>query len=74
MGESIQGLRRTSMCGQLREEQIGKRVTVMGWVQRKRNLGSLIFVDLRDRTGILQVVFGEEINVEAFEKADTVLR
>src|SRR3712207_1654191 len=44
----------------------------MGWVQRKRNLGGLVFVDLRDREGILQVVFGEEINKEAFEKADLV--
>ncbi|MDP4145555.1 MAG: aspartate--tRNA ligase [Bacillota bacterium] len=72
MGESLQGLKRTIMCGELREEHIGKKITVMGWVQRKRNLGALVFIDLRDRTGILQVVFGEEINKEAFEKADVV--
>ena len=72
MGEALKGLKRTNMCGELRENNIGEKVTVMGWVQRKRNLGGLIFIDLRDRTGILQIVFGEEINKEAFEKADTV--
>ncbi|WP_138206310.1 aspartate--tRNA ligase [Haloimpatiens lingqiaonensis] len=72
MGESLKGLKRTHMCGELRESNIGEKITVMGWVQRKRNLGGLVFVDLRDRTGILQVVFGEEINKEAFQKADLV--
>lgn len=72
MGESLKGLKRTHMCGELRESNIGENITVMGWVQRKRNLGGLVFVDLRDRTGILQVVFGEEINKEAFQKADLV--
>ncbi|GLC28622.1 aspartate--tRNA ligase [Clostridium omnivorum] len=72
MGEALLGLKRSAMCGELRESNIGSNFTVMGWVQRKRNLGGLIFVDLRDRTGILQVVFGEEINKEAFEKADNV--
>lgn len=72
MGESLNGLKRTIMCGEVRESNISEKITVMGWVQRKRNLGSLVFVDLRDRTGILQVVFGEEINKEAFEKADLV--
>ncbi|MFL0267875.1 aspartate--tRNA ligase [Candidatus Clostridium radicumherbarum] len=72
MGEALLGLKRTIMCGELRDTHIGDKVTVMGWVQRKRNLGGLIFVDLRDRTGILQVVFGEAINNEAFVKADTV--
>ncbi len=72
MGESLNGLKRTIMCGEVREANISEKITVMGWVQRKRNLGSLVFVDLRDRTGLLQVVFGEEINKEAFEKADLV--
>lgn len=72
MGEALRGLKRTIMCGQLRESHVDNQFTVMGWVQRKRNLGGLIFVDLRDRTGILQVVFGEEINKEAFEKADSL--
>ena len=71
MGESLNGLKRTIMCGKCSEAQIGEQLTVMGWVQRKRNLGGLVFIDLRDREGILQVVFGEEINKEAFEKADT---
>ena len=72
MGESLNGLKRTIMCGEVREANISEKITVMGWVQRKRNLGSLVFVDLRDRTGLLQVVFGEEINEEAFKKADLV--
>ncbi|KAJ49453.1 aspartyl-tRNA synthetase [Clostridium tetanomorphum] len=72
MGEALKGLKRTIMCGELRESHVDSTYTVMGWVQRKRNLGGLIFIDLRDRAGILQVVFGEEINKEAFDKADTV--
>jgi len=72
MGEALRGLKRTIMCGEPRENNIGQKVTVMGWVQRKRNLGGLIFVDLRDRTGIMQIVFGEEINKEAFQKSDNV--
>jgi aspartyl-tRNA synthetase len=72
MGESIKGIKRTFMCGDFREGDIGKTVTVMGWVQRRRDLGGLIFADLRDRTGIVQVVFGDEINKEAFEKAHEI--
>lgn len=72
MGESLNGLKRSIMCGELRESHIGQKHVVMGWVQRKRNLGGLVFVDLRDREGILQVVFGEKINKDAFEKADLV--
>ncbi|SHH38531.1 aspartate--tRNA ligase [Clostridium grantii] len=70
MGESLNGLKRSIMCGNLKENHVGNEFTVMGWVQRKRNLGALVFVDLRDTTGLLQVVFGEEINVEAFNKAE----
>ncbi|MBW9147761.1 aspartate--tRNA ligase [Clostridium sp. CM028] len=72
MAEALDGLKRTNMCGDLRESHISNKVTVMGWVQRKRNLGGLVFIDLRDRTGLLQLVFGEEINKEAFQKADLV--
>ncbi|MEW8956669.1 aspartate--tRNA ligase [Clostridium sp.] len=72
MGEALNGVKRTIMCGDVRESNIGEKITVMGWVQRKRNLGGLIFVDLRDREGILQVMFGDAINSEAFTKADTV--
>ena len=63
MAETLNGLKRTSMCGSLRESNVGEKHVVMGWVQRKRNLGGLVFVDLRDREGILQVVFGEDIGV-----------
>lgn len=72
MAEGLEGLKRTNMCGTLTEENIGQNVTVMGWVQRKRNLGGLIFVDLRDRTGIVQAVFDDEIEEAAFKKADSV--
>ena len=64
-------LKRTKYNGELRAGDIGERVVLTGWVQKKRNLGSLIFVDLRDRTGICQVVFDEKVNAESFEKALT---
>ncbi|WP_027308028.1 aspartate--tRNA ligase [Caloramator sp. ALD01] len=72
MAEALNGLKRTCMCGEVFEDKVGSKVTVMGWVQRRRDLGGLIFVDLRDRTGIVQVVFGDEINKEAFEKAHSI--
>ncbi|CDH89958.1 aspartyl-tRNA synthetase [Clostridium botulinum B str. Eklund 17B (NRP)] len=72
MGEALNGLKRTMMCGEPREEHVGQKITLMGWVQRNRKLGGLDFIDLRDKTGIMQVVFGEEINSEAFEKAKSV--
>ena len=55
-------LRRTHTCGELRTPQAGERVVLMGWVNRRRELGSLIFVDVRDRTGVTQVVFNAELN------------
>lgn len=72
MGESLNGLKRSMYCGQPREEHIGKTITLMGWVQRNRKLGGLEFIDLRDREGIMQVVFGEAIKAAAFEKAKLV--
>lgn len=73
MGESMVGLKRTHYCTQVKGNLIGEEVVVMGWVQKRRNLGSLIFIDLRDRTGILQVVFDEnDVNVEGFKKAETL--
>lgn len=72
MAEALSGLKRTMMCGEPREEHVGKKVTLMGWVQRNRKLGGLQFIDLRDRTGIMQVVFGDDVAEEIFEKAKGV--
>ena len=70
MAESIQGLKRTARCAEFTTEDIGKKVTAMGWVQKARNKGSLIFTDIRDRSGILQAVFEEDIcGEEVFKKA-----
>ncbi len=71
MGESIYGLKRSHKCAELSSANIGETVTVMGWVQKQRNLGSLFFVDLRDRSGILQLVFTDK-DGEMFEKAKTI--
>ena len=68
MAESMQGLHRSHRCTEVSNKTIGETVTVMGWVQKRRNLGSLIFIDLRDRSGLLQLVFDEN-NGEVFEKA-----
>ena len=73
MAESMQGLHRSHRCTEVSNTNIGEKVTVMGWVQKRRNLGSLIFVDLRDRSGILQLVFDEDsVGAEGFEKAGTL--
>ena len=68
MAESMQGLHRSHRCTEVSNQNIGEKVTVMGWVQKRRNLGSLIFIDLRDRSGLLQLVFNEN-DGEVFEKA-----
>ena len=72
MGEALNGLKRNIMCGDARESHIGQKVTVMGWVQRNRNLGGLQFIDLRDREGILQVVFNDDLGEELLEKAKSI--
>ncbi len=73
MAESMKGLKRTHRCTEVSSANIKETVTVMGWVQKRRNLGSLIFIDLRDRTGILQIVFDEpKVGSEDFAKAGTL--
>ncbi|MCX7714209.1 MAG: aspartate--tRNA ligase [Clostridia bacterium] len=70
--ETLQGIKRTHKCGKLSETNIGEIVTVMGWTQNYRQLGALTFIDLRDISGIVQLSFSEELNAEAFKKAQTV--
>lgn len=73
MAESMKGLHRTHRCTEVSGANIGEKVTVMGWVQKRRNLGSLIFIDLRDRSGLLQIVFDEpKVGAEGFAKAETL--
>lgn len=70
MAESMRGLKRTHRCTEVLSAEFGQKVVLMGWVQKRRNLGSLIFVDLRDRTGLVQLVFDQDIvGEEVFEKA-----
>ncbi|MBR4981206.1 MAG: aspartate--tRNA ligase [Lachnospiraceae bacterium] len=70
MAESMKGLKRTHRCTELSAANVGEVVTVMGWVQKQRNKGGIIFVDLRDRTGLLQIIFEEsDIKAEGLEKA-----
>lgn len=70
MAETMSGLKRTCRCAELSTEQIGQTVTVMGWVQKSRNKGGIVFVDLRDRSGIIQLIFEEsKVGAEGFEKA-----
>ena len=71
MAESMKGLKRTHRCAELSAANIGETVTVMGWVNKSRNKGGIIFTDLRDRSGILQVIFEEsDCGAENFEKAE----
>ena len=65
-------LRRTHMCGELRPSDAGKKVVLMGWVNRRRDLGQIIFVDLRDRSGVTQVVFNHELNASVHQKAEAL--
>lgn len=72
MAESMQGMKRTGRCAEFTTSDIGKKASVMGWVNKRRNLGGVIFIDVRDVSGIMQVVFKSELNAELFEKAETL--
>lgn len=69
MGEALGDLKRSCYCGDVGPERIGQEATLMGWVNRRRDLGGLVFIDLRDRAGIVQVVFNPEFSLEAHQKA-----
>ena len=67
MAESMTGMKRTCRCAELSEANIGQTVTVMGWVQKQRNKGGIVFVDLRDRSGLIQLIYEEaDCGTEAF--------
>ena len=70
--ETIQGLKRSRYCGEFRREHAGETVTVFGWAQRQRDLGQLIFIDLRDRTGLVQLSFDDSTAKDIFEKASAL--
>ena len=70
MAESMNGLKRSHRCTEVTKADIGSTVTLMGWVQKSRNKGGIVFVDLRDRSGIMQIIFENgEIDEQGFEKA-----
>ncbi|MCM1545389.1 MAG: OB-fold nucleic acid binding domain-containing protein, partial [Ruminococcus sp.] len=70
--DTMSGLKRTDYCGTFTAKDIGREVVVAGWVQKQRDLGALIFVDLRDRTGIVQLAFDDNTDRSVFENAFTV--
>ena len=72
MSEQLNGLKRTNYCGEIDEINIGQTVAVMGWANKQRDKGGLVFIDLRDRTGLVQLTFDDNTNPDVFEKATTV--
>ena len=73
MSEFLGQMKRTDYCGEITEAEVGKQLTVMGWAAKRRDLGGLIFIDLRDRTGIIQVVFDASVaSADSFKKAESI--
>ena len=72
MSEFMQGWKRTDYCTRFSTDNVGDKVTLMGWVQTRRDLGALIFVDIRDRTGLMQVVFDESSMETEFSMAESL--
>jgi aspartyl-tRNA synthetase len=72
MADTIKGLKRTHYCGEITSENIGNEVVLFGWTQRQRDLGGIIFIDLRDRTGIIQLAFDDSTDRKIFEKAFSI--
>jgi aspartyl-tRNA synthetase len=72
MEETIYGLKRTHGCAEIDIKNVGQEVTVMGWAHKRRDLGGVIFIDLRDRSGILQVVISSENDQDLFSKGETI--
>ena len=71
MAESMAGLKRSCRCAEVTEANVGQKMTLMGWVQKSRNTGGIIFTDLRDRSGIIQIIFEEsDCGAESFAKAE----
>ncbi|NLP18876.1 MAG: aspartate--tRNA ligase, partial [Firmicutes bacterium] len=70
--EGKRELKRTHHCGLLRTETVGQEVVLMGWVQRRRDHGGLIFIDLRDRSGVVQVVLSPDFHKESFQKGESI--
>ena len=72
MAELLGGERRTHLCGELRNTHVGEEVCVMGWVRKRRDLGNLLFIDLRDRSGVVQLAFYDVTDPAVFAKASGV--
>ena len=70
MEQELGELKRSHLCGELNKAYVGETVVLMGWVHKRRDFGGLIFIDLRDRSGLVQVVFNPEINMDSFQTAN----